>query len=107
MSGVIFKITVVSGILLWLFGRGNSIHIGASALSYGLILYACLAGIIHRRLSLIAFGLMAVFWSGGSLIMGILPVDPKVSWEGHLMGAIAGIIIASSERFQKKEEPKS
>lgn len=100
--GTIFKITVVSGILVWLFGRSNSIHIGASALSYGLILYACIAGWIHRSPTLIAFGFAAIFWSGGSLIAGIFPVDPRVSWEGHLMGAIAGIIIASSEQKEAK-----
>jgi len=98
MPEVIIKITVVSGSLLWFMGRGDSIHIGASALVYGLIVYACIAGFKYKRLSLLAFGAAAIFFSGGGLLMGIIPSDPQVSWDGHLMGAIAGAIVIFSER---------
>jgi membrane associated rhomboid family serine protease len=96
MPEVIFKIIISSGILLWIFGRGNAMHIGASALAYGLMTYTVTAGIMYRRASLIAFSVALLFFNGGGFIMGIIPTDPRVSWDGHLMGAIAGIIVASA-----------
>lgn len=92
---VIFKIIISSSILLWTFGRGDAIHIGASALAYGLMTYTVAAGLMYRRASLIAFSVALLFFNGGGFIMGIIPTDPRVSWEGHLMGAIAGVIVAS------------
>jgi hypothetical protein len=30
----------------------------------------------------------------GGFFWGILPVDPKVSWQGHLSGLITGVLLA-------------
>ena len=30
----------------------------------------------------------------GSFVWGVLPHDPTISWEGHLSGAITGLILA-------------
>jgi len=104
MPGLMFKLIVTSGILIWLFARGGgAIHIGASALVYGLTTYTFLAGFYHGKPSLIAFSVVLLVLNGPGLLMGVLPIDAIVSWEGHLLGAIAGLIVASSE---KKESPE-
>lgn len=98
VNQAIVKISISGGILLWMFGRGDAVHIGASVLVYGLMSYTVIAGFIHRRASLIGYSVALIFFNGGSFLAGVLPIDPRISWEGHLMGAIAGVIIASTER---------
>lgn len=93
----VFKIVISSGILLWLFGRGEAIHIGASALGYGLMSYTAVIGFVRKQPALIAYSLTLVLFCGGSVLVGVLPLDPRISWDGHLMGAIAGIVVASSQ----------
>src|ERR1044072_3969152 len=39
----------------------------------------------------------------GSMVWGIFPIKQEMSWEGHLFGLIAGILIAFNYR---KEGPK-
>ena len=46
---------------------------------------------------------LAVIFLYGSMVWGILPSAPRISWESHLMGTIAGIILA----FYYKNEPLS
>lgn len=82
----------VSGILVWLFGRENY-HIGASGLVYGMAFFIFFSGIFRRNIQSIALSLLIVFIYGG-IVWGILPIDLKTSWEGHLMGAICGFITA-------------
>ena len=38
----------------------------------------------------------------GSFLWGVLPHDPTISWEGHLSGAIVGLLLAL---FYRKTEP--
>ena len=40
----------------------------------------------------------------GSIVWGMFPLKEEMSWEGHLFGAIAGILVAFNYR---KEGPKS
>lgn len=40
-----------------------------------------------------ALALMVAFLYGG-LVWGVLPIQPGVSWESHLLGAVAGIFAA-------------
>ncbi len=82
----------VSGILVWLFGRENY-HIGASGLVYGMAFFIFFSGIFRRNIQSIALSLLIVFIYGG-IVWGILPIDLKTSWEGHLMGAVCGFFTA-------------
>lgn len=91
----------VSGILVWLFGRENY-HIGASGLVYGMAFFIFFSGIFRRNIQSIALSLLIVFIYGG-IVWGILPIDLKTSWEGHLMGAICGFITAFY--FRKTDLP--
>ncbi len=87
----VVTIVVASGVLLWLFGRPG-IHVGASALIFGLA--SCLIAGAWRGRSVVALlaALLVVLLYGGSLLGGLLPGDSRVSWDGHLAGAVAGVV---------------
>lgn len=82
-------IWLASGFGTWLIGRGNSIHIGASAIIYGLVVYLIAAAFWMQRWRP-AFVAIFVFVIYGGIFYGVLPQRGHVSWEGHLAGAIAG-----------------
>ena len=89
----VVAIALAGGLLLWLFGRGVN-HIGASGLVFGLAGYLIASGWYARTLMavLIAAGTLVVY--GGALFSGVLPTRPGVSWDGHLFGAIGGVLVA-------------
>ena len=86
-------LTLVSGTALWLLGR-PALHIGASGLIYALMGFLIGVGILERRLLSAAIALFVGLTYGMSIIGGILPGQPGVSWEGHLFGLIAGAALA-------------
>lgn len=80
---------IASGLGTWLIGRGHSVHIGASAIIFGLVAYLIVAGwrIRSWKSALIAIVVALLY---GGIFYGVLPRDGAVSWEGHLCGALAG-----------------
>ena len=86
-------LTLISGVALWLFGR-PALHIGASGLIYALMGFLIAAGILERRLVPAAVALFVGVTYGMSIISGIMPWQPGVSWEGHLFGLLAGGTLA-------------
>ncbi|MCK9219416.1 MAG: rhomboid family intramembrane serine protease [Bacteroidales bacterium] len=87
---------LMTGIWVWTFARGGSIHIGASGLIYGLASFLFFSGIIRRDNSLMVISILTAFLYGG-LIWGIFPQffpNQPISWESHLMGLIAGLVLA-------------
>jgi membrane associated rhomboid family serine protease len=84
------------GIAVWLFA-GGSIHVGSSGLVYGLVSYIFVAGIIRRDRRAIAASLLVSFLYG-SLVWGVLPIRPGVSWETHLAAALIGLALAIALR---------
>ena len=50
-------------------------------------------GILRKDTRSIAVSLLVTFLYGG-MVWGILPTDPKVSFEAHLSGALVGILCA-------------
>jgi membrane associated rhomboid family serine protease len=98
-------IYLLGGILLWGVGR-HAYHIGASGLLYGLAAFLFLSGVIRRVRSLLAISLLVVFWYGG-MVWGLLPFDYEVSFEAHITGAVAGIILAVAYRDQGPEPDRS
>ena len=101
---VFFLIYFIHGIWLWSFGR-ESYHIGASGLVYGLAAFIFFSGVLRRNLNLMALSLLTIFLYG-SFVWGVLPYylpEPNISWESHLSGAMAGIILAW---FYRTEGPQ-
>lgn len=92
---------LISGFWLWIIGRPG-FHIGASGIIYSLAGFLFLSGIIRRHRRLSAISLLVVFLYG-SMIWGLLPIKSTVSWEGHLSGFLAGLLVAV---FFRKEGPK-
>jgi membrane associated rhomboid family serine protease len=82
-------IWTASGVGTWLIGRGDSMHLGASSVIYGLVTYLIVAG-VRMRSWRAAFVALAVCFVYGGVIYGVLPQSGPISWEGHLCGALAG-----------------
>jgi membrane associated rhomboid family serine protease len=78
-----------SGLGTWLIGRGNAVHIGASSLIYGLVVYLVSAAWWMRTWRPAWIAMLVLLLYGG-IFFGVLPHRGMVSWEGHLAGAIAG-----------------
>ncbi len=89
---IFFLTYLLAGIWVWLMGR-ESYHIGASGLIYGLAAFLFVSGIIRNHVPLMALSLVVVFLYG-SLVWGIFPLKVDVSWESHLLGSVAGVILA-------------
>lgn len=81
-----------SGMLAWIIGR-PSFHYGASGLVYGLLAYVFVSGVIRRDMRSIAVSLM-VWFLYGTMVWGVLPIRPHMSWELHLGGAVMGVLTA-------------
>lgn len=81
-----------SGVLAWFIGRPN-LHVGASGFVYGLLAFIFVSGLFRQDLRSIGVSLM-VWFLYGSMIWGILPIRPHMSWELHLAGAILGVMMA-------------
>jgi membrane associated rhomboid family serine protease len=82
-----------SGLGTWLIGRGDSIHIGASSIVFGLVAYLILAGLLMRSWRSVLVAVL-VFVTFGGIFYGVLPQPGLISWEGHLCGALAGLLAA-------------
>lgn len=91
---IVLSLITLGGILLWLFGRGNSLHIGASGLVFSLVSFLIAAGIFERRMVSLVVSVLVGFFYGTTWLMGILPGQQGVSWDGHLLGGVAGIVVA-------------
>lgn len=91
---VVVMVAVLGGALLWLFGRGNALHIGASGLIFGLAVFLMVSGLLERRLVPLLVSLLVAFMYGTSLLAGIVPWQYGVSWDGHLLGGLAGALAA-------------
>jgi membrane associated rhomboid family serine protease len=93
--GVLAWSWLVSGVGVWLVGAGGSVTVGASGLVFGLLTYLLVAGFLERRPVGILVA-VAVFVVYGSVLLGVLPGQPGISWQGHLFGAVGGLVAARS-----------
>jgi membrane associated rhomboid family serine protease len=92
---------LVSGLGVWLIAPANSITVGASGVVFGWLAFLIARGIWTRTWQHILLGLVllaiygSIFWTG---IVTVAAADitgvVSVSWQGHLFGAIGGVLAA-------------
>jgi membrane associated rhomboid family serine protease len=85
-------IWVVSGLGVWLTG-GPGYTVGASGVAFGWLAFLLLRGIFNRSAGQILVALVLLFF-WGSMLWGLLPLQPQVSWQGHVFGALGGVLAA-------------
>jgi len=98
---VFFLIYFMTGLWVWV-GARSAYHIGASGLVYGLASFLFTSGLLLRNPRMTALSMLVAFLYGG-MIWGIFPMDEKISWESHLFGLVAGIVLAF---YYKKDGPQ-
>ena len=86
-------VAAVGGIGTWLTAPEGTIHIGASGLVFGFATYLIARGAYSRRGLHLAGGLLVLAVYGTTLLIGLVPT-PGVSWQGHLFGAVGGVVAA-------------
>ncbi len=94
---ITLPLILLAGVGVWLLGR-NSVHIGASGLVFGYFGYVSTRGFYDRDFVSILVSLAVIILFGG-MLWGVLPVNSRISWEGHLFGLIGGFLVA---RYLKK-----
>ena len=91
--GVALLVVVVSGLGVWFVAPAHTNTAGASGLVFGLFGYLLVRGFVDGRPLDIALGAgVAVVY--GSILWGVLPDDPAVSWQCHLFGLLGGVLAA-------------
>lgn len=96
-------IALVAGGAVWYFGNPYTVHVGASGLIYGWMAYLIVRGFFTRNATQIMLGIIIGFSYAGS-VWGMLPGQEGVSWQGHLFGAIGGVIAAASGVASNKKD---
>lgn len=89
---------VLSGIASWLLGLYGTVHIGASGIVFGYIFYVIVRGFFSRRFLHLLIGVVIAFYYGLGALAGLSPLQDGVSWQGHLGGAVGGLLAAAGLR---------
>ena len=86
-------VMVVGGLGTWLTAPSNTVVIGASGLVFGYATYLVARGVYSRMPLHFAGGLAVLAIYGSTLLVGLVPTS-GISWQGHLFGAIGGVVAA-------------
>lgn len=96
---------LLGGFLVWLFGR-SALHVGASGLVFGYFGALLASAYFERSLLSIAVACGTMILYGG-MMWGILPLRSYISFEGHLFGLIAGIVMVwLNHRYQQPSKKR-
>ena len=86
-------IACMGGGLVWVFGKSQTIHIGASGIVFGLIGFLMCIGFFRREWKALIFSLVILFLYGGALF-SLLVYKQGISWSGHFFGFLSGVFAA-------------
>jgi membrane associated rhomboid family serine protease len=86
-------VVVVGGLGTWLIGPADTNHIGASGVVFGFAAYLIARGAFSRKPLHFVAGLAVIAVYGATLLFSLVP-HPGISWQGHLFGAVGGIVAA-------------
>jgi membrane associated rhomboid family serine protease len=84
---------LVSGLGVWLIAPDTSIHLGASGLVFGYATYLLTRGLFTRSAMHLLLGVLILALFGAALLGGLVP-RAGISWQGHLFGAVGGVLAA-------------
>lgn len=87
-------IVVADGLGVWLIAPAHTNTAGASGLIFGLFGFVVLSGFVERRPLGIVVGLLIGAYWGTTILSGLSPANDGVSWQGHLIGLVAGVVAA-------------
>lgn len=97
---------IMTGAFVWIYAENRgAYHIGMSGVIYGLLGFLFTSGVLRKYLPLQAISLFIVFVYG-NMIWGIFPIKANISWEGHFMGLVAGVILAFIYKKDAVQRPK-
>ena len=86
-------IVAISGLGVWLVGDPNTVVVGASGVIFGYLGLLLARGLVER--SWWNFGVAMfiglLYWYQ---LYNVLPTDQRVSWQGHLLGLVGGVVAA-------------
>lgn len=102
---ILFISWIIGGLFVWIAAR-SSYHIGMSGVIYSLAFFIFFSGVFRKEAKVMAIALFVAFLYG-SMIWGVFPLDPRISFEAHLFGAVVGVALAyfyrkEGETFKKK-----
>jgi membrane associated rhomboid family serine protease len=98
-------VALVGGFGTWLAGPADTVHIGASGIVFGYAAYLVARGVFSRSVAQIVLGVVVVAIWGTTLLQGLVPED-GISWQGHLFGAVGGVLAARLlHRRRQRAEP--
>jgi membrane associated rhomboid family serine protease len=86
-------IWLLGGLGVWLTAGAGTNHIGASGLIFGWLVFLLARGFFARSARQIGLAIV-LFAIWGGILFGVLPGQPGISWQGHLFGALAGLLAA-------------
>jgi membrane associated rhomboid family serine protease len=96
-------VIVVGGIGTWLIAPSGTDTAGASGVVFGYATYLFARGFFNRSALELSTGLVVgVVW-GGALLSSVVP-HTGVSWQGHVCGAIGGVVAAYALRRQPPKQ---
>ena len=87
-------VILIGGIGTWLIAPGGVSTIGASGVVFGYATYLLARGFFDRSVLELLTGLIVGAVWGAALLSSLVP-HTGISWQGHLCGAIGGVVAAS------------
>jgi membrane associated rhomboid family serine protease len=104
LLGVTLIIIVIGGLGTWLIAPSGTDTAGASGVVFGYATYLFARGFFNRSVLELLTGLVVgVVW-GGALLSSVVP-HTGVSWQGHVCGAIGGVVAAYLLRLERPAKP--
>ena len=109
LAAVTAVVIVVGGLGTWLIAPAGTVTVGASGVVFGYATYLFTRGVFDRSWVDGLIGIVvAVVW-GGALLASVVP-HAGVSWQGHVCGAVAGVLAAwllARPRASRQPDPGS
>ena len=97
---------VLGGLGVWLTAPDGSVTIGMSGVIFGWLTYLLVRGFFARSGTQIVLAVV-LFLVWGGILLGVLPGQEGVSWQGHLFGAFAGVLAAWLVAPRRRAVPTS